>query len=162
VVAKETADRQRWAFVVLGLDIDTLTPSAEFIAHVMAGPARWERRVTSHRTREAFAEASGRCPAPSGTTGVRQGREENPQRAQGGSILCEVSLPRSTRTPYRHRCRTPRGGTRLPWRGPAGRVGDDRLDRSPLGRWHGRRAMPVRHPIRHHPYRRRCRRAMLV
>lgn len=57
--------------VALDLGVDLSTPSGEFLAHVMASAAQWERRIIGERTRDALAARKA--------AGVRLGRP--PKRA---------------------------------------------------------------------------------
>jgi DNA invertase Pin-like site-specific DNA recombinase len=50
-----TAQREGWFLVALDLGVDLSTPAGEFLAHVMASAAQWERRIIGQRTREALA-----------------------------------------------------------------------------------------------------------
>ena len=49
------AQKQRWAIVVLDLNVDTTTPAGEAMAHMLATFAQFERRLIGQRTREALA-----------------------------------------------------------------------------------------------------------
>lgn len=44
-----------WNLVALDLGIDLSTAAGEFMAHVMASAAQWERRIIGQRTRDALA-----------------------------------------------------------------------------------------------------------
>jgi DNA invertase Pin-like site-specific DNA recombinase len=41
---------------VLDVDVDTSTPSGEFLVNVMASASQFERRIIGQRTKEALAE----------------------------------------------------------------------------------------------------------
>lgn len=56
----ELAHKQRWALVMLDTGVDTTTPGGEFMAHVVAATAQYERRLIGQRTRDAMAEARAR------------------------------------------------------------------------------------------------------
>jgi len=49
------AQKNGWNVVALDLNIDTTTPAGEFLAHVLAAAAHWERRIIGQRTKEALA-----------------------------------------------------------------------------------------------------------
>ena len=49
------AQKQGWALVALDCAVDTTTPAGEAMAHMLATFAQFERRLISHRTREALA-----------------------------------------------------------------------------------------------------------
>lgn len=51
----ERAAQRGWDLVVLDLAVDTTTPHGEFLAHVMAALAQWERRIIGQRTKEGLA-----------------------------------------------------------------------------------------------------------
>jgi DNA invertase Pin-like site-specific DNA recombinase len=62
----ERALRHRWALVVLDADVDTSTPAGALFANMLASYADYERRVISHRTKDALAQLKAQ--------GVRLGR----------------------------------------------------------------------------------------
>jgi DNA invertase Pin-like site-specific DNA recombinase len=47
--------RPGWGLILLDVDVDSSTPSGEFLMNVMGSAAQWERRLISQRTREALA-----------------------------------------------------------------------------------------------------------
>ncbi len=61
------AQKQRWALVVLDLNIDMTTPNGRLVAHILAAVAQWESEMIGVRTADAMAEAK--------TRGARFGRE---------------------------------------------------------------------------------------
>ena len=50
------ASRERWTLAVLDADVDTSTPSGEFLVNVLAAAAQYERRIMSARTRDGLAQ----------------------------------------------------------------------------------------------------------
>lgn len=52
----EQARRQGWTVAVLDADVDTSTPSGEFLVNVLASAAQYERRIIGARTRDALAQ----------------------------------------------------------------------------------------------------------
>jgi DNA invertase Pin-like site-specific DNA recombinase len=62
----DRAQRKSWRLVVLDVDVDTATPSGEFLVSVMAAAAQFERRIIGQRTRDALAQRKAE--------GVRLGR----------------------------------------------------------------------------------------
>lgn len=50
------AQKGKWSLVVLDVDVDTSTPSGEFLVNVMASASQFERRIIGQRTKEALAE----------------------------------------------------------------------------------------------------------
>ena len=52
----DLAKRQGWTVVVLDADVDTSTPSGEFLVNVLASAAQYERRIIGARTRDALAQ----------------------------------------------------------------------------------------------------------
>lgn len=52
----ERARSQRWTVAVLDADVDTATPSGEFLVNVLASAAQYERRIIGARTRDALAQ----------------------------------------------------------------------------------------------------------
>lgn len=60
------AQAGRWNVVALDLGVDLSTAAGEFMAHVMASAAQWERRIIGQRTKEALAVKK--------SMGVRLGR----------------------------------------------------------------------------------------
>jgi DNA invertase Pin-like site-specific DNA recombinase len=49
------AERERWAIVVLDVNVDTSTPSGEMVANLTVSFAQYERRLVSERTKRALA-----------------------------------------------------------------------------------------------------------
>ncbi len=66
-----TAQRGRWALVVLDLGLDMTTPQGEMMANVLASFAQFERRIIGQRTTEAIAakRSSGTLKGPLGRAG---------------------------------------------------------------------------------------------
>ncbi|HEY0337560.1 MAG TPA: recombinase family protein, partial [Burkholderiales bacterium] len=58
--------RKGWGLILLDIDVDTSSPSGEFMVNVMGSAAQWERRIISQRTKDALAVKR--------TQGVRLGR----------------------------------------------------------------------------------------
>lgn len=52
----DIAKRQEWTVAVLDADVDTSTPSGEFLVNVLAAAAQYERRIIGARTRDALAQ----------------------------------------------------------------------------------------------------------
>lgn len=52
----ERATREGWTVAVLDADVDTSSPSGEFLVNVLAAAAQYERRIISARTRDALAQ----------------------------------------------------------------------------------------------------------
>lgn len=54
--AKLLADSQKagWSLIALDVGVDTSTPAGEFMGHVMASIAQWERRTIGQRTKDAL------------------------------------------------------------------------------------------------------------
>lgn len=52
----DRAKRQGWTVAVLDADVDTATPSGEFLVNVLASAAQYERRIIGARTRDALAQ----------------------------------------------------------------------------------------------------------
>ena len=52
----DQARKRDWRLVVCDVDVDTSTPSGEFLANVMASAAQFERRIIGQRTREGMAQ----------------------------------------------------------------------------------------------------------
>jgi DNA invertase Pin-like site-specific DNA recombinase len=48
--------RKSWRLVVCDVDVDTGTPSGEFLVNVVAAAAQFERRLIGQRTREGMAQ----------------------------------------------------------------------------------------------------------
>lgn len=55
-VLLDRARRRSWRLVVCDVDVDTATPSGEFLVNVMAAAAQFERRIIGQRTREGMAQ----------------------------------------------------------------------------------------------------------
>lgn len=67
----DRARREGWAIIALDLGVDTMTPSGEMMANVMAAFPQSERRLISQRTRDSLAfrsrlRASGSVDRSSG------------------------------------------------------------------------------------------------
>lgn len=52
----DRAKRKGWTVAVLDADVDTSTPSGEFLVNVLASAAQYERRIIGARTRDALAQ----------------------------------------------------------------------------------------------------------
>jgi DNA invertase Pin-like site-specific DNA recombinase len=52
----ERARREGWTVAVLDADVDTSTPSGEFLVNVLASAAQYERRIIGARTKDALAQ----------------------------------------------------------------------------------------------------------
>lgn len=52
----DRAKRKGWTIAVLDADVDTATPSGEFLVNVLASAAQYERRIIGARTRDALAQ----------------------------------------------------------------------------------------------------------
>lgn len=50
------SQREGWTVAVLDADVDTGTPSGEFLVNVLAAAAQYERRIIGARTRDALAQ----------------------------------------------------------------------------------------------------------
>lgn len=102
------AEKQGWSLVVLDMDVDMTTPAGEFMAHVVAAAAQYERRLISARTRDAMAEAKAR--------GVHCGRE----RMASPEVVARIvagraagqSFPRIAAALDTDAVPTPNGGSR--------------------------------------------------
>jgi DNA invertase Pin-like site-specific DNA recombinase len=53
--SKPKGKRKGWGLILLDIDVDTSSPSGEFMLHVMGSAAQWERRIISQRTKDALA-----------------------------------------------------------------------------------------------------------
>lgn len=62
----DRAKRKGWTVAVLDADVDTSTPSGEFLVNVLASAAQYERAIIGARTRDALAQRK--------REGVRLGR----------------------------------------------------------------------------------------
>jgi DNA invertase Pin-like site-specific DNA recombinase len=62
----DQAQAERWALVMLDVDLDTSTPTGEFTANIRASASQFERRLIGQRTREALAQKRAQ--------GIRLGR----------------------------------------------------------------------------------------
>ena len=52
----DRAKRKGWTVAVLDADVDTASPSGEFLVNVLASAAQYERRIIGARTRDALAQ----------------------------------------------------------------------------------------------------------
>ena len=52
----ERGKRRGWSVAVLDADVDTASPSGEFLVNVLASAAQYERRIIAARTRDALAQ----------------------------------------------------------------------------------------------------------
>lgn len=77
------AEREKWRIVALDLGVDMTTPAGEFMAHMVAAAAQYERRLISARTKDALAAAKAR--------GTRLGRP----RAVPAAALARVVADRA-------------------------------------------------------------------
>lgn len=66
----ETAQKERWALVVLDLAVDTTTTNGKLIAHIMIALAQWERELIGDRTRTALKAVKARGTKLGRKTGV--------------------------------------------------------------------------------------------
>jgi DNA invertase Pin-like site-specific DNA recombinase len=53
--SKPKGKRKGWGLILLDIDVDTSSPSGEFMVNVMGSAAQWERRIISQRTKDALA-----------------------------------------------------------------------------------------------------------
>jgi DNA invertase Pin-like site-specific DNA recombinase len=53
--SKPKGKRKGWGLILLDVDVDTSSPSGEFMVNVMGSAAQWERRIISQRTKDALA-----------------------------------------------------------------------------------------------------------
>lgn len=88
----DLANRQGWTVAVLDADVDTSTPSGEFLVNVLASASQYERRIIGARTRDALAQRR--------REGVRLGRPPTLPKAvvdrivrerHGGSSLRKIA-----------------------------------------------------------------------
>lgn len=77
----DAAKRQGWTVAVLDADVDTSTPSGEFLVNVLASAAQYERRIIGARTRDALAQRR--------REGVRLGRPSTLSPAVVARIVAE-------------------------------------------------------------------------
>ncbi len=77
----DRAKRQGWTVAVLDADVDTATPSGEFLVNVLASAAQYERRIIGARTRDALAQRR--------REGVRLGRPSTLDASLVGRIVAE-------------------------------------------------------------------------
>lgn len=88
----EKARAGQWNLVALDLGVDLSTPAGEFLAHVMASVAQWERRIISQRTKSALAvkKAQGvKLGGPTKTT--KETRELIRRRREAGESLAVIA-----------------------------------------------------------------------
>lgn len=88
----ELARVEGWNLVALDLGVDLSTPAGEFLAHVMASVAQWERRIISQRTKSALAvkKSQGvKLGGPTKTT--KETRELIRQRRKAGESLRQIA-----------------------------------------------------------------------
>jgi DNA invertase Pin-like site-specific DNA recombinase len=104
----EASSSRGWNLVAIDVGVDLSTPSGEFLATVMAGAARWERRIIGQRTKDALAVRRA--------AGVRLGRPPELGQATVDRILSERRAGRSLTEIARRldsdRISTARGGLR--------------------------------------------------
>ena len=79
----ERGKRRGWTVAVLDADVDTSSPSGEFLVNVLASAAQYERRIIGARTRDALAQRK--------REGVRLGRPS----VLSGEVLKRVARERS-------------------------------------------------------------------
>ena len=53
--SKPKGKRKGWGLILLDIDVDTSSPSGEFMVNAMGSAAQWERRIISQRTKDALA-----------------------------------------------------------------------------------------------------------
>ena len=88
----DLAKRQGWTVAVLDADVDTSTPSGEFLVNVLASASQYERRIIGARTRDALAQRRrqgvrlGRPPTLPKSVTARIVRERN-----SGSSLRKIA-----------------------------------------------------------------------
>jgi DNA invertase Pin-like site-specific DNA recombinase len=73
--------RKGWGLILLDIDVDTSSPSGEFMVNVMGSAAQWERRIISQRTKDALAVKRAQ--------GVRLGRPSTLAPELVKRIACE-------------------------------------------------------------------------
>lgn len=86
----DLSKRQGWTVAVLDADVDTSTPSGEFLVNVLASAAQYERRIIGARTRDALAQRR--------REGVRLGRPSVLTSAVVARIVHERNTGASLRT----------------------------------------------------------------
>jgi DNA invertase Pin-like site-specific DNA recombinase len=85
----DRAKRKGWTVAVLDADVDTASPSGEFLVNVLASAAQYERRIIGARTRDALAQRR--------REGVRLGRPSNLPSALVARIVREREAGQSLR-----------------------------------------------------------------
>lgn len=85
----DRAKRKGWTVAVLDADVDTSTPSGEFLVNVLASAAQYERRIIGARTRDALAQRR--------REGVRLGRPSTLSRELVARVVELRSEGRSLR-----------------------------------------------------------------
>jgi DNA invertase Pin-like site-specific DNA recombinase len=50
--SKPKGKRKGCGLILLDIDVDTSSPSGEFMVNVMGSAAQWERRIISQRTKQ--------------------------------------------------------------------------------------------------------------
>ena len=83
------ANRKGWTVAVLDADVDTATPSGEFLVNVLASAAQYERRIIGARTRDALAQRR--------REGVRLGRPSVLPDTLVGRIVADRQSGKSLR-----------------------------------------------------------------
>jgi DNA invertase Pin-like site-specific DNA recombinase len=73
--------RKGWGLILLDIDVDTSSPSGEFMVNVMGSAAQWERRIISQRTKDTLAIKRAQ--------GVRLGRPSTLSRELVERIVCD-------------------------------------------------------------------------
>jgi len=100
----DRAKRKGWTVAVLDADVDTSTPSGEFLVNVLASAAQYERAIIGARTRDALAQRK--------REGVRLGRPSTlpsevvarvvALRAEGSSLRAIADTLNSEEVPTAH------------------------------------------------------------
>lgn len=101
----DRATRKGWTVAVLDADVDTSTPSGEFLVNVLASAAQYERRIIGARTRDALAQRR--------REGVRLGRPSTlpspvvarvvALRSEGASLRAIANTLNSEEVPTAHK-----------------------------------------------------------
>lgn len=85
----ERSGKEGWRLAILDADVDTGTPSGEFLVNVMAAAAQYERRIIGARTRDALAQRR--------REGVRLGRPSSVPAEVVARIVSERAAGASLR-----------------------------------------------------------------
>jgi DNA invertase Pin-like site-specific DNA recombinase len=90
--SKPKGKSKGWGLTLLDIDVDTSSPSGEFMLNVMGSAAQWERRIIAQRTKDALTVKRAQ--------GVRLGRpstlapelvERILRERQGGASLSAIA-----------------------------------------------------------------------